>query len=166
MIWFNARNRVACCRKDPDPITTGSVGYPVIFSFDKSWDGLIKTAIFRASGKKAKRAIETAEHSIPPEVLTEAGSTLWIGVYGKNSAGTLVMPTVWAKAGTIHAGTDDPEGIDPGGSTYEGPYTVTPTEEQQILETARKNMEQNVIVEQIPLEYAEISAVGSTLFIR
>ena len=76
------------------------------------------------------------------------------------------MPAGWAKAGTIHAGTDEPEGIDPGGSTYEGPYTVTPTEEQQILETAGKNMEQNVIVEEIPLKYAEVSAVGSTLFIR
>lgn len=167
MLYFRTRGREACCcQSDGDPITTGSVGYTVNFAFDDAWEGLTKTAVFRASGNKAKRAVETGPLNIPPEVLTEAGDTLWIGVYGKNSAGTVVIPTVWAKAGTIRAGTDDPSGIDPSGPSYEGPYTVTPTEEQQILETAGKSMEQNVIVEPIPLEYAKISTVGSTLFIR
>ena len=166
MIWFKASGRAACCKNDGDPLTSGSVGYPVKFELDAAWDNLTKTVLYRASGAKAKRALEGDSQTVPVDVLRDAGATLWIGVFGKNAAGTLVMPTVWANAGVIRAGTDDPDDIDPGGSTYEGPYTVTPTEEQQILETAGKNMEQNVIVEQIPLEYAEISAVGSTLFIR
>lgn len=34
----------------PARITAGTVGLPVEFSFDSQWDGLIKTAVFRASG--------------------------------------------------------------------------------------------------------------------
>lgn len=166
MLYFQTRGRAACCRNDGDPITTGSVGYPVSFIFDEAWDGMTKTAVFRGSGQKVKRAIETGPINIPKDVLTEAGDTLWIGVYGKNSAGTVVIPTIWAKAGTIRAGTDDPDEIDPSGPSYEGPYTVTPTEEQQILETAEKSMEQNVTVERIPLNYAAVSVSGSTLYIR
>lgn len=166
MIWFTARSRDACCRGDGDPVTTGSVGYPVRFTLDAAWDGLTKTVLYRASGAKVKRTLEGNDQTIPADVLKDAGAVLWIGIYGKNAAGTLVMPTVWANAGVIRAGTDDPEDVDPTGPTYEGPYTVTPAEEQQILETAGKTMEQNVIVEPIPLKYAEVSAVGSTLFIR
>ena len=166
MLYFQTCGRAARCWSDGDPITTGSVGYAVNFSFDEAWEGLTKTVVFRGSGTKIKRTVETESMNVPAGVLSDAGDTLWIGVYGKNSTGTLVMPTVWAKAGTICAGTDDPDDIDPGGESYGGPYTVTPTEEQQILETVGLSMEENVVVEPIPLSYGAVTAVGSTLYIR
>ena len=47
---------------------------------------------------------------------------------------------------------------------YEGPYTVTPTIEEQVLLTKYKNMEQNVTVEEIP--YAETTNdYGTTVVI-
>ena len=165
MLYFQTRGRAACCSTDGDPITTGSVGYPVNFVFDEAWDGLTKTAVFRGSGQTIKRVIEPGSLYIPPEVLVDAGDTLWIGVYGKNGAGTVVVPTIWAKAGIIRAGTDNPDDIEPDAG-YEGPYTVTPTEEEQSLETEGKRMEKNVTVERIPLTYARVSQSGSTLYIR
>ena len=47
--------------------------------------------------------------------------------------------------------------------TYEGPYTVIPTSEQQTLLTEKLRMAANVIIEPIPSNYGLITWNGSVL---
>ena len=46
-------------------------------------------------------------------------------------------------------------GGSPGGEEYPGPYTVTPTRENQVLRTAQKVATRNITVFEIP--YVEVS---------
>lgn len=90
----------------PEVITTGTVGLPVLFTFDESWEGLQKTAVFRC-GKisRVKPEIDTAT-TVPREVLKKPNTQLSIGVYGVNAAGTIAIPTVWANVDTVKPGAD------------------------------------------------------------
>ena len=93
-------------------ITSGSVGLPCAFSFDEAWEGLSKIATFRGSGAAVDVALLTDDCAVPAEVLATAGGDLFIGVYGANGAGTIVIPTIWVNAGYIYEGTE-PSGVDP-----------------------------------------------------
>lgn len=87
-------------------LTGGMVGLPVCFIFDESWDGLRKTAVFRAGGKTVSCLDVEDRVTVPWEIMEQAECTLQIGVYGENEDGTLVIPTVWVDAGTIRPGAD------------------------------------------------------------
>lgn len=50
-------------------------------------------------------------------------------------------------------------------SDYDGPYEVTPSESTQRLSTANKTLEQNVIVNPVPDNYARMRWQGSVLII-
>ena len=95
-------------------LTGGMVGVPIRFSFDESWDGLRKCAVFRAGGT-AVACPELEEVTTIPWEVMKAGCTLYAGVYGHNAAGTLVIPTVWVELGTIAPGADPEadEAMDP-----------------------------------------------------
>ena len=86
-------------------VTSGSVGLPVRWLFDEVWTGLVKTAVFQGSGAARDVAMAGSECTVPAEVLKEAGGVLRIGVYGRRTDGTLVIPTVWAVIPTIYPGT-------------------------------------------------------------
>ena len=47
--------------------------------------------------------------------------------------------------------------------SFSGPYTVTPTQSQQVLQTEGMKMAHNVVVEPIPSCYGLITWNGSTL---
>ena len=64
--------------------------------------------------------------------------------------------------GTL-CGTLSAVGNGGGGDPYTGEYTVTPSEEIQILETAGKVMREDVTVEAIPSNYGRITWNGSVL---
>ena len=85
-------------------LTAGMVGMPVEFTFDDSWDGFQKTAVFTAGG--VSRDVVDVENgcTVPPEVMTQPYRTLRIGIYGVQ--GNRVLPTVWADAGQILPGAD------------------------------------------------------------
>lgn len=87
-------------------MTTGMVGAKVQFTFDSSWDGLIKTAVFRCMDITKDVLNIDSEVTIPHEVLTKPGYQLCVGVYGTNAEGTLVIPTVWATVGIVYSGAD------------------------------------------------------------
>ena len=94
------------CAKVSGLLTSGTVGLPVEFSFDESWNGLIKTAVFRA-GNVSRDVVDIGSAvTVPWEVMQKKNCTLQIGVYGVNADGTLVMPTVWADAGIVAPGAD------------------------------------------------------------
>lgn len=90
----------------PARITSGTVGLPVEFSFDSQWDGLTKTAVFRA-GEITKTVINPkAGDTVPWEVLEKPCVWLSIGVYGENEDGSVVIPTTWANVCPIHIGVN------------------------------------------------------------
>lgn len=74
------------------------------FALSEDWDGLDRTAVFRAGTRSVSVLLggdNTAE--IPWEVLQTPGITLHIGLYGAGADG-LVLPTVWAEIGMIRPG--------------------------------------------------------------
>lgn len=88
-------------------ITTGMVGLMAEFAFDDTWDGLIRSALFRAGN--ARRMVPNIESSAPvaSEVLQEAGLMLEVGIYGTSVDGTIVIPTVWVNVDFIQEGVDN-----------------------------------------------------------
>lgn len=93
------------------PITSGSVGLQVRFAFDAVWENLTKTAVFKGSGTTEAVTLTENTCEVPAEVLETPGDLLWIGVYGVNDNETVVIPTVWGKAGYIYEGAAVPETI-------------------------------------------------------
>lgn len=90
---------------ETETITSGAQRvFECTFTVNSDWDGLNRTAVFRA-GTKAVSVLLGDDNTveIPWEVLQTAGITLRIGLYGTNAAGD-VLPTVWADAGMICTG--------------------------------------------------------------
>ena len=87
-------------------LTGGMRGVPVAFTFDECWEGLEKTAVFRAGG--ISRMVQQLDDRtlVPWEVMEKAGCTLYVGAYGLQADGTLAIPTVWVPVGVIQPGAD------------------------------------------------------------
>lgn len=100
-----------------EPLTSGSVNvYPVRFSFSPEWEGLERTAVFKAGscGKPVSVLLkESGECVIPWEVLAEPGPLLLAGVYGTNESGETILPTVWVSLGAILSGAAPGEDAQP-----------------------------------------------------
>ena len=106
IIKLRIRGNMAEVTDAPAVITSGTVGLPVEFIFDDRWDGLSKTAVFRA-GCTAKAVTNLQAQAIVPwEVLEKPNCWLQIGVYGVNADGSVAIPTLWANVCVIHTGTD------------------------------------------------------------
>lgn len=75
----------------------------VRFVFSDDWCGLSKTAVF-TDGVKTVDILPSGWDGdtvpIPHEILTTAGRTARVGVYGTNASG-VVLPTVWATLGKV-----------------------------------------------------------------
>lgn len=86
-------------------LTRGMVGVPVTFEFGEVWNDLTKTVVYRA-GSRVLDDVGIVDTSVVPwELLTE-DADLYIGLYGVNSEGTVVIPTTWAHVGTILPAAD------------------------------------------------------------
>ena len=90
------------------PLTAGMVGATARFTFTgTAWEGLTKIAVFRCGGVSRDSADWDGQVcTIPHECLATAGEPLLLGVYGANSDGTVVIPTVYADCGVIRPGAD------------------------------------------------------------
>ena len=100
-IKIDVIGNVARVIERPARITAGTVGLPVEFSFDSQWDGLIKTAVFRAGNVCKSRENLVMKTIVPWEVLESPGLALEIGAYGVNADGTVAIATIWANIGII-----------------------------------------------------------------
>ncbi len=101
--------------RERDPLTSGSVNVNEAgFTFSGDWEGLIKTAVFRA-GELTRETLlpDTGKCIIPWEVLQKPGVPLYAGVYGSADGGKIVLPTVWAHLGTILEGASPGEAARP-----------------------------------------------------
>ena len=105
-------------------VTSGSVNvYQCQFQFDSAWDGLEKTAVFKAGDISISVLLDDlGACNIPWEVFQDAKRTLYAGVYGTKNGNT-VLPTIWASLGEIR------QGCEPGESTQ----PPTPSVYEQIL---------------------------------
>lgn len=98
-------DKVQLAVRQREPITSGSVNiYKISFEFSPEWDGLTRTAVFKAGGVSRSILLdESGECVVPWEVLKKHGVFLVAGVYGTRD-GEKVLPTVWAGLGTILEG--------------------------------------------------------------
>ena len=90
-------------------LTSGTVGLPVEFTFDEAWEGLDKTAVFRAGSRSYPvRCLQDAA-TVPWEVMEKPGVGLYIGVLGADHRAVVKIPTVWVLVGIIAPGTEVPD---------------------------------------------------------
>ena len=89
-----------------NPVVAGTVGLPVAFSYDETWDDLSKTVVFRVNGKTMDCVNCNDSTVVPWELLQKSGCRLLCGVYGCNTEGTLQIPTVWVDLGVIEPGAN------------------------------------------------------------
>lgn len=83
-------------------ITAGTIGATVAFEFDETWDGMLKTLVWRGCGRTIDDT--TCSGVIPPEVVAEAGDALRVGVYGTKDG--KATPTVWVNLGRVMDAAD------------------------------------------------------------
>ena len=100
---YAQKNKLICQTREL--VTSGSVNvYQVKFTFSADWEGMTKTAVFRAGDVSRSVPLEASGVcEVPWEVLTSQGRRLTTGVYGERD-GTVVLPTVWADLGDILEG--------------------------------------------------------------
>ena len=109
-------------------LTSGMVqAVQVRFCFSPEWEGLTRTAVFRA-GQVSVSCLLDEENccTVPWECLQTAGTHLMAGVYGTR-AQEVVLPTVECSLGLICTGAQPAENT---------PQEPTPTLVQQLLTTA------------------------------
>lgn len=95
-------------------MTSGSVNvYEVRFEFSGEWEGLTRTAVFKAGTEERSVLLGgTSACGIPWEVLVKPGVRLLAGVYG-TKGGEMALPTVWESLGTILEGAAPGENAQP-----------------------------------------------------
>lgn len=91
-------------------MTTGSVGLSCEFDFSEDWNELNKIVLFG----KSVECFEDNDNGfvldenntcpVPFDILTTAGSTIVVGVYGYNDEGTIVIPTIYTSLGIVEKG--------------------------------------------------------------
>ena len=107
-----AEVRVSGCRCETvrlEPIPRGIVGAVVAVEYtDPAWDPLRKTVVFR--GAATKDVLDAGnEIVIPAEVVSKAGGSLYMGVYGVDAENHVAIPTIWTELGVIQ-GAATPSG--------------------------------------------------------
>ena len=86
--------------EEKETLTEGRVGLLCQFRFTDEWAGLAKTAVFDGADSRDV-ILKNDTVAIPAECLAAEGYSLSVGVYGKNAAGDIVIPTVYATVGKI-----------------------------------------------------------------
>ena len=84
------------CIKDPGGaafVSGSSEIYEAVFTFDASWDGFARTAVFECAGERREQLLVNDRCIVPWEIL-HAGAYLRVGVYGVSGSAT--MPTVYS----------------------------------------------------------------------
>ena len=118
--------------RETEKLTSGSIGVTINFVFSPEWDGLLKTAVFEAGDVKNDVVLTADSCEIPPDVLACPDKRLFVGVFGELADKTLVIPTIYAAAGTIRPGAS------PSGMTSAPPSPSWPEQVQAIAFEAKE----------------------------
>lgn len=116
-------------RIEGELLTAGSVGPEIQFLFDRAWDGLTKTAVFRGCGRVVDVLLTSDQATIPPEIMARAGSRMEVGVYGTDGTGTIIIPTVWVAIGRTIPGA---------ALSGQAAESLTPSLAEQVLAAAER----------------------------
>ena len=114
-IRIEVTGNIARIIERPARITAGTVGLPVEFSFDNQWEGLSKTAVFKAGCTEMIVENLEAETTVPWEITANPNVWLSVGVYGANADGSVAIPTIWANVCVIC------DGVNPDGDVSTAP---------------------------------------------
>lgn len=100
--------------RESEAVTSNSVNvYDVLFQFSSEWEGLDRTAVFRAGSASASILLDQSGRcAIPWGVLKKPGFHLQAGVYGCRD-NDLVLPTAWVDLGAILEGATPGEADQP-----------------------------------------------------
>lgn len=98
---------------EPETLVSGMVGKQVRFTFSEEWEGLRKTAVYRAGLVSCTSQDIGETDVIPARVLAKALRRLYVGVYGTDEAGNVVIPTVFVPGPFIHIGASEGTDITP-----------------------------------------------------
>ncbi len=88
-----------------ETLTAGRVGLRCRVRFGRDWEGLRRIAVFSGACRVDVLA-DGEELRVPAECLEQPGGTLYIGFYGADEEGGVVIPTVWVNAGEILPGAE------------------------------------------------------------
>ena len=94
---------------ESETLTSGMVGKALRLIFDGSWNDLTKTLVLQAGDTTRVVVDPGAEAVIPPEVLARPFAKLYVGVYGTDQDGAVVIPTIMAEGPMIRYGADPME---------------------------------------------------------
>ena len=102
-------------------LVAGTIGLTCKFYFDDSWKDLNKTISYKVgSNILATKEIKDNTTIVPPNVLI-AGLPLEIGVTGKSSDSSIVIPTSWSLIGRVQGGAANYPGGGSGGGGNDDP---------------------------------------------
>ena len=96
---------------ESEELTSGMVGRKIQILLDESWENLTKTYVFRAGDICRTVTGSGSTAVIPAEVLAHPFRRLYVGIYGTDGNGTLVIPTVMAEGPMIRYGADPTEHV-------------------------------------------------------
>lgn len=84
-----------------ESIPAGIVGAQIQINYAADiWQRLQKTVIFQ--GAVTKDVLTNSSMvTVPPEVVAKANVNLSVGVYGTDANGSIAVPTIWARLGTV-----------------------------------------------------------------
>lgn len=107
MFYFYASARKVEIKKT-DTLVSDSINvYPCKFQFSADWNGLVKTAVFRAGTSAIEVLLdESLQCNIPWEVLQKHNIDLYVGCYGTKGE-DIILNTTWTNIGKIYEGTKD-----------------------------------------------------------
>ena len=105
-------NRNIVSAQETEPLTSGSVSvYRCHFSFDATWDGFFRSAVFRVGSKSITVPLGADDTcDLPWELLVKEniGLAVEVSVYGVKDE-TEIQPTIWDKLGRIRRGSEPGE---------------------------------------------------------
>ena len=110
MFRVTVNNRKAWLTQS-ETITAGSAGLEVAFTFSDEWTGLSKFAVFVAYDRTVAVPMTEDTITIDPAVMKLSGIHLFVGVYGVNTEGTTIIPTLYCDLGMIYP-VADPQSAD------------------------------------------------------
>lgn len=105
MFWFYASARKIEIKKS-DTLVSDSINvYPCKFQFSNDWNGLTKTAVFKAGSQAVEVLLDgECQCEIPWEVLLKDKLDLYVGCYGTQGE-DIILNTTWTNVGKIYEGT-------------------------------------------------------------
>jgi len=104
---LSAQKARLCLSGNRELLSSGMAGVvQVSFTCSEDWDGLQKTAVFsngRCTVDIPESDWEDNVCTVPQQVLSCAGRTVAVGLYGTDGA-QLVLPTIWCTLGRVEKG--------------------------------------------------------------